>query len=71
MTVLDIRDLSLSIGATPILKSVSLSVAPGEILGLVGESGSGKSMTSLAVLGLSLTGDGLRDLFDPRVRRER
>ena len=53
MSVLDIRDLSLSIGQTPILKSVSLSVAPGEILGLVGESGSGKSMTALAVLGLT------------------
>ncbi|WP_433950447.1 ABC transporter ATP-binding protein [Brevundimonas bullata] len=53
MSVLDIRDLSLSIGATPILKAVSLSVAPGEILGLVGESGSGKSMTALAILGLT------------------
>ena len=53
MGVLDIRDLSLSIGKTPILKTVSLSVAPGEILGLVGESGSGKSMTALAVLGLT------------------
>ena len=53
MTVLDIRDLGLSIGSTPILKKVSLSVAPGEILGLVGESGSGKSMTALAVLGLT------------------
>jgi peptide/nickel transport system ATP-binding protein len=53
VSVLDIRDLSLSIGATPILKAVSLSVAPGEILGLVGESGSGKSMTALAILGLT------------------
>ncbi|PQZ76977.1 ABC transporter ATP-binding protein, partial [Brevundimonas sp. MYb31] len=53
MSVLDIRDLSLSIGSTPILKNVNLSVGPGEILGLVGESGSGKSMTALAVLGLT------------------
>ena len=53
MSVHDIRDLSLSIGSTPILKNVNLSVAPGEILGLVGESGSGKSMTALAVLGLT------------------
>ena len=53
MSALDIRDLNLSIGATPILRNISLSVAPGEILGLVGESGSGKSMTALAILGLT------------------
>ena len=53
MSVLDIRDLNLSIGSAPILKNINLSVAPGEILGLVGESGSGKSMTALAILGLT------------------
>ncbi len=52
MQGLEIHDLSVAIGGTRLLKSVSLSVAPGEILGLVGESGSGKSMTALAVLGL-------------------
>jgi peptide/nickel transport system permease protein len=26
---------------------------------------------ALAVLGLNLLGDGLRDLFDPKIRRER
>ena len=52
MSVLDIRDLRLSIRGTPILKGVSFALAPGEIFGLVGESGSGKSMTALSALQL-------------------
>jgi peptide/nickel transport system ATP-binding protein len=52
MSLLEIDDLSLSIGETPILKGVELSVAPGEVMGLVGESGSGKSMTALTVMRL-------------------
>ncbi|PZE20739.1 ABC transporter ATP-binding protein [Paenibacillus xerothermodurans] len=35
-----------------LVDSVSLSVCPGEMLGIVGESGSGKSITASAVLGL-------------------
>ena len=35
-----------------VVKSVSLSLQRGEILGLVGESGSGKSQTAFSVLGL-------------------
>ncbi|WP_421912612.1 ABC transporter ATP-binding protein [Mesorhizobium sp.] len=52
MSLLDIQDLSLTIGDTPILKGVELSIAPGEVMGLVGESGSGKSMTALALMRL-------------------
>jgi peptide/nickel transport system ATP-binding protein len=52
MALLDINDLNVSIGSTPILKSLSLKVEPGEILGLVGESGSGKSMTLLSAMRL-------------------
>jgi peptide/nickel transport system ATP-binding protein len=39
-------------GRAPILRDVSLAVAPGEVHGLVGESGAGKSTVARAVLGM-------------------
>ena len=39
-------------GEVPVIDDVSLSIAPGEILGIVGESGCGKTMTSLAIMRL-------------------
>src|ERR1700727_1076180 len=38
--------------AQPILRNVSLDLAPGETLGLVGESGAGKSTIAKALLGV-------------------
>ncbi len=52
MSLLEIRNLDLSIHGVEILRDVSLSIAPGEILAVTGESGSGKSMTALAVMQL-------------------
>ena len=50
--LLEIDALNVSIGATHIIKNLSLELGAGEILGLVGASGSGKSMTALAVMQL-------------------
>lgn len=52
MTVLQLEGLSVTISGKPILRDVSLAIAPGRIHGLIGESGSGKSMTALAVMQL-------------------
>ena len=54
--LLDVRALSVEFptrrGILHALDRVSLTVAPGEILGVVGESGAGKSLTGAAIIGL-------------------
>ncbi len=54
--ILSVRDLHLAIAGrrrdAPILRGVSLDIAPGEVHGLVGESGAGKTMIGKAVLGI-------------------
>lgn len=48
--LLEIKALTVSTGSKTLLDSVSLRVAPGEVLAVVGESGSGKSLTALATM---------------------
>jgi len=50
--VLDIRTLSKSFGKVTALHAITMSVAPGEIIGIVGPNGAGKSTLLSTVCGL-------------------
>jgi peptide/nickel transport system ATP-binding protein len=54
LPLLDVRDLTVEFatrrGVVQAVKSVNITLAKGETLGIVGESGSGKSVTSYAVM---------------------
>jgi oligopeptide/dipeptide ABC transporter ATP-binding protein len=72
--ILELDDLQIEFstraGALRAVDGVSLSIAPGETLGLVGESGSGKSVTARAIMRLVATPPGRyaggRILFEER-----
>ncbi len=55
--VVRVQDLTVHVGAKPLLADVDLTVRRGDRVGLSGESGSGKSLTALAIMGL--LGEGL------------
>ena len=50
--LLEVTNLSLTIGENRLLNDISFNIEKGEIFALVGESGSGKSLTSLAIMRL-------------------
>ncbi len=50
--LLELEDIDFFVGKTHILRSVSLQVAPGEIVGLLGRNGAGKSSIIKSIMGL-------------------
>ena len=60
---LEVRDVSVAFAGTPVLSSVDLTVAGGELLALLGPSGSGKSTLLRVIAGL-LTPDAGQVLLD-------
>ena len=62
--LLELQNVSVSIGSAQLLDGVSLRLERGQTLGLVGESGSGKSLTAMAAMGLlPLIGGRVSDGF--------
>ena len=49
--MLDVDRLDVSIGATPILRAVSLQVPTGDLCGVIGRNGAGKTTLVRAIVG--------------------
>lgn len=63
--MLEGRDLSLTLGMRPVLRSLSISLRPGEVSVLFGPNGAGKT-SLLRILGLLRRADAGRVLLDGR-----
>ncbi|WP_193188963.1 ATP-binding cassette domain-containing protein [Nisaea sediminum] len=77
MPVLELRGVSKRFGAIQALVDISLSVEPGEILGLMGDNGAGKSTLVRTIAGNfrpstgeMLVGGIAADFQDPRAARD-
>jgi peptide/nickel transport system ATP-binding protein len=78
---LRLENLAVSYGSTPIIRDVSLAIAPGECFGLVGESGCGKSTAAFAALralppagrithgSITMAGENILALSPPALRQ--
>ena len=59
MSVLEIKNLTISFDGKKAVDNLSLELNQSEIVGLVGESGCGKSLTAFSILGITPPGSNL------------
>lgn len=52
MSLLEVQNLCVALGETPIVRNAGFNLEKGEILGLIGASGSGKSMIAFSIMRL-------------------
>jgi len=52
VSLLEVKALEVAYGGVPAVSGLSLTVGPGEIVGLIGPNGAGKSTTLHAIMGL-------------------
>ena len=52
MTVLETKNLGVTIGGNDVVCDLNISLEAGRVLGICGESGAGKSMAAMAIAGL-------------------
>lgn len=67
----DCEGLTVAYDARPVLRSVSFSIAPGEMVGVIGPNGAGKSTLLKCLLGLIRPDYGQVRLFGGSVREQR
>ena len=51
--LLEVSELTVDFGGGPVVDHVTLTMEPGERVGIIGESGSGKTLTALSIIGLA------------------
>ena len=69
MTNLELVDLEVAYGGVAAVRGLSLTVEPGEIVGLIGPNGAGKSTTLHAIMGLIPARAGEIRLGDRSLRK--
>ena len=62
--LIEIDKLRYTAGSNPVLRDVSLQLAPGSTLGLIGRTGAGKTTLLRCMLGLGFPKEGTARLFD-------